>query len=126
MQWRSGMVKLKRAYEPATRGDGYRVLVDRLWPRGIRKQDLPLDAWAREIAPSTELRQWFHHDPDRWREFQQRYRRELKGGVAKERLRKLADRAEHGVVTLVFSAKDAEHSNAAVVRDLLARSRPVR
>ncbi len=116
------MVKLKRAREPTSRADGYRVLVERLWPRGVRKQDLPLDSWAKDIAPSTELRKWFQHDPDRWTEFQRRYKRELQKRPARERLRELAHRSRKGTVTLVFATHDAEHSNAKVLRDLLARA----
>jgi uncharacterized protein YeaO (DUF488 family) len=119
MQPSPGMVKLKRAREPPRRSDGHRVLVERLWPRGVRKADLPLDEWAKEIAPSTELRKWYGHEAARWPEFQRRYRRELKERAAKGRLRELADRAAHGTVTLIFSAHDAEHSNAVVLRDLL-------
>src|SRR5579859_4756523 len=114
------MVKLKRAREAASRGDGYRVLVDRLWPRGIRKPELPLDEWAKEVAPSTELRRWYRHDVTRWAEFQRRYKQELRQRQARERLAELAERAARGTVTLVFSSRDAEHSNAAVLRDLLA------
>ena len=113
------MVKLKRAREPARRSDGYRVLVERLWPRGVRKSELPIDSWAKEIAPSANLRKWFHHDPERWSEFQRRYKRELGRKAAKDRLRELADRSAEGTLTLVFSTHDAEHSNAAVLRDLL-------
>jgi uncharacterized protein YeaO (DUF488 family) len=120
------MVKLKRAREPAGRADGYRVLVERLWPRGVRKTDLPLDAWAKELAPSTELRKWFHHDPGRWSEFQRRYRRELGEKPAKDRLRELSDRSARGTVTLVFSAHDADHSNAVVLRNLLTPGAPER
>ncbi len=115
------MVKLKRAYEPAARGDGYRVLVERLWPRGVRKQALPLDAWAKEIAPSTELRKWFAHDPERWAEFRRRYREELRHQPEAEQLRALARRAASGTVTLVFSSHDGEHNNAVVLRDEIAR-----
>ena len=116
------MVKLKRAREPAARSDGYRVLVERLWPRGMRKADLRYDEWAKEIAPSTELRRWFHHDPERWREFRKRYRAELSAAPASEQLRRLARRAAGGTVTLVFSTHDAEHSNAAVLRDEIDRT----
>jgi uncharacterized protein YeaO (DUF488 family) len=115
------MVKLKRVYDPVSRGDGYRVLVERLWPRGIRKQDLPLDAWEKEIAPSQELRQWFGHDPDRWSEFKRRYRKELKQGPAPERLRALAERSVTRSVTLVFSSHDTEHNNAVVLKEELDR-----
>jgi uncharacterized protein YeaO (DUF488 family) len=87
------MVKLKRAYEPASRGDGYRVLVERLWPRGIRKDELALDEWRKEVAPSGELRKWFNHDPKRWREFKLRYLKELKETAAAEQLRALGELA---------------------------------
>lgn len=115
------MVKLKRAYEPASRGDGYRVLVERLWPRGIRKEALPLDEWRKEIAPSGELRQWFSHDPARWREFKLRYLKELKEATAAEQLRALADRAADGTLTLVFSSHDTEHNNAVVLKEQIER-----
>ena len=117
-------LKLKRAREAAARGDGFRVLVERLWPRGIRKLDLPLDDWLKEVAPSTELRKWFGHDPERWSEFQRRYREELKAKPASERLHALAERAAAQSVTLIFSSHDAEHSNALVLKeeiDKLAR-----
>ena len=115
------MIKLKRAYEPASRRDGYRVLVERLWPRGIRKEDLVLDAWEKEIAPSHELRKWFGHDPKRWSEFQKRYRQELKDSAAAERLHELARRAADGTVTLIFSSHDVEHNNAVVLAEVLER-----
>ncbi len=115
------MTKLKRAYEPASRSDGYRVLVERLWPRGIRKQELPLDAWEKEIAPSHELRKWFAHDPARWAEFKQRYRQELRHAAARDRLHALAERAAHASVTLVFSSRDTEHNNAVVLQEELER-----
>jgi uncharacterized protein YeaO (DUF488 family) len=115
------MIKLKRAYEPVSRRDGYRVLVERLWPRGVRKEDLVLDSWEKEVAPSHELRKWFSHDPKRWSEFQKRYRQELKEIEAAERLRELAQRAAEGTVTLIFSSRDVEHNNAVVLRDELER-----
>jgi uncharacterized protein YeaO (DUF488 family) len=115
------MIKLKRAYEPASRGDGYRVLVERLWPRGIRKQDLPLDGWEKEIAPSTELRKWFAHEPAKWSEFKQRYRRELKDRSIAGRLRELAARAADETLTLVFSSHDTEHNNAVVLKEEIER-----
>lgn len=120
------MVKLKRAYEPAARGDGYRVLVERLWPRGVKKEDLVLDAWEKEVAPSHELRRWFGHDPERWPEFKRRYRQELEEGPAMERLRELAARAARGPVTLVFSSHDGEHNNAVVLKETLERLGPAR
>jgi uncharacterized protein YeaO (DUF488 family) len=115
------MVKLKRVRDPAARSDGYRVLVERLWPRGVRKADLPMADWAKEVAPSTELRKWFAHDPERWAEFQKRYRRELGRGAAAKRLDELVERAAHGTVTLLFSTHDAEHNNAVVLKDAIER-----
>jgi len=115
------MVKLKRAYEPASRGDGYRVLVERLWPRGIRKEALPLDEWRKEVAPSGELRKWFSHDPQRWSEFKLRYLKELKAPAAAEQLRALAAVAADRTLTLVFSSHDAEHNNAVVLKAQIER-----
>jgi uncharacterized protein YeaO (DUF488 family) len=115
------MVNLKRAYEAASRGDGYRVLVERLWPRGIRKEALALDEWRKEVAPSGELRKWFNHDPERWSEFKLRYLKELKETAALEQLRALADRAAGGTLTLVFSSHDAEHNNAVVLKGQIER-----
>ena len=115
------MAKLKRAYDPAARGDGYRVLVERLWPRGIRKQDLALDEWMKVVAPSTTLRKWFGHDPKRWTEFRQRYLKELKTSPASEGLHALAERASKGTVTLIFSSRDAEHNNAVVLKHEIER-----
>ncbi|HEY7376890.1 MAG TPA: DUF488 domain-containing protein [Polyangia bacterium] len=114
-------VRLKRAYDPPARTDGYRVLVDRLWPRGVRKDDLRLDDWSKAVAPSDALRRWFGHDPARWTEFQRRYRAELARGAAAEALGTLAARAARGTVTLVFAAHDARHSNAAVLEQLLKK-----
>src|SRR3954469_4249187 len=108
-------VRLKRAYDPASREDGYRVLVERLWPRGVRKADLALDEWSKDVASSGALRTWFAHDPKRWTEFQRRYLAELRGAAAAAALRALAARAAAGTVTLVFSSHDVEHSNAAVL-----------
>jgi uncharacterized protein YeaO (DUF488 family) len=105
------MWQIKRAYDSAEKSDGYRVLVDRLWPRGLSKAKAHVDLWLRDIAPSTELRQWFAHDPAKWNEFQKRYRTELKKNKnAVTALRKVEK--EHGRVTLLFSAHDAEHNQA--------------
>lgn len=110
-------IAIKRVYEPAADSDGQRVLVDRLWPRGVRKEDARLDEWLKEIAPSDELRKWFGHDPERWTEFQKRYREELKGkGEALEQLRALTAK---GKVTLLFGAHDEKHNNAVVLADYL-------
>ena len=115
------MVETKRAYEAADRSDGYRVLVDRLWPRGVRKHALALDAWAKELAPSAELRRWFGHDPRRWRGFVERYRRELRAPAARERLDDLARRAANGAVNVVYGARDERHNDAVVIRGEIAR-----
>ena len=110
-------VRLKRAYEPAAPEDGVRVLVDRLWPRGLRKADAAIDRWMKDIAPSTQLRQWFGHDPERWPEFRRRYTRELQQqATAVDGLRELA---RGGRVTLVFAAHDEAHNDAIVLRDAL-------
>ncbi|HZK99497.1 MAG TPA: DUF488 domain-containing protein [Caulobacteraceae bacterium] len=110
-------VKLKRAYEKPGAADGVRVLVDRLWPRGVGKADAALDDWVKEIAPSTELRQWFGHDPARWAAFRIRYAAEVREHQGA--LRKLRDLARHGPLTLVYSAHDEVHNDAVVLRDFL-------
>jgi uncharacterized protein YeaO (DUF488 family) len=110
-------IRLKRAYSPRAPDDGARILIDRLWPRGVKKSEAAIDEWMKEIAPSTELRKWFGHDPERWQEFRRRYQTEI-GQHSDEfdRLRKLAQR---GRITLVFSAHDEAHNDAVVLRDLL-------
>jgi uncharacterized protein YeaO (DUF488 family) len=114
-------VQLKRAYEPAARSDGYRVLIDRLWPRGVSKKQAHLDEWAKELAPSSELRRWFGHDPARFETFRRRYRDEL---VAQDKkLRELRKRAREGTLTLVYGAHDNEHNDAVVLAELLRRGR---
>ncbi|MCB1980110.1 MAG: DUF488 domain-containing protein [Burkholderiaceae bacterium] len=118
-------VLIKRAYEPPAPQDGARILIDRLWPRGIKKEALVLDQWAKELAPSTALRQWFGHEPARWAEFQKRYAVELQAQA--EALDALRARARHSAVTLVYGAHDEAHNNAVVVRALLlapSRSAP--
>ena len=110
-------LRLKRAYEPAEPGDGVRILVDRLWPRGVSKAKAALDDWIKDIAPSTELRKWFGHDPARWAEFQRRYRAELLG--QSDALGRIRDLARTRVVTLVYSAHDEEHNDAVVLRAVL-------
>ncbi len=112
-------IRLQRAYEDPTANDGYRVLVDRVWPRGRTKRQLGLDAWTRELGPSSELRKWFGHDPKRWEEFQRRYRAELASDDKASLLAALADRARHGRVTLVYGARDVEHNQARVIADEL-------
>jgi uncharacterized protein YeaO (DUF488 family) len=114
-------LRLKRAYEPPAASDGYRVLVDRLWPRGVRREEARLDEWARELAPSVELRRWFGHDPGRFEEFRRRYTDELAG--QEEKLRELRRRAREGALTLVYSARDVEHNDAVVLAEILRRGR---
>lgn len=116
-------VRLQRAYEEPTPDDGYRVLVDRVWPRGRTREQLRLDAWARDLAPSTELRKWYGHEPARWEEFRTRYRTELAAPDRAMQLDELAERARTGRVTIVFGARDAEHSQAEVIAEELARRR---
>jgi len=115
-------VRLKRAYEPPERLDGYRVLIDRLWPRGVSKQEAQLDEWARELAPSSELRRWFGHDPAKFDEFRRRYREEL--AAQEETLRELRRRARAGTLTLVYGARDSEHNDAVVLAEVLRRGLP--
>lgn len=115
-----GEVRVKRIYESPSRDDGFRVLVDRLWPRGVTKADADLGLWLKEVAPSTELRQWFHHDPSREEEFAERYAAELDGNRAVAELRAVV--AQHPVVTLLYSARDRQANQAVVLRDYLART----
>ena len=112
-------IAIKRAYEAASTKDGYRVLVDRLWPRGVTKAQLKIDAWMREIGPSASLRKWYGHDPEKWEEFRNKYRQELSKPPRKAFLDELTDRARKGQVTLVFSARDTERSNAAVIAEMI-------
>ena len=114
-------IKIKRVYAPPSPGDGKRILIDRLWPRGVSKNSARIDVWLKDIAPSNRLRTWFNHDPDKWTEFAGRYRRELreKANVLQE----LRAEAGRGAITLLFAAKDEEHNNAVVLRDLLAGKR---
>lgn len=114
-------VRLQRAYDEPTRGDGHRVLVDRLWPRGRSKEALHLDSWARDLGPSTELRKWFGHDPMRWEEFRKRYRAELDDSSRAQALDDLAERAAKAPLTLVFGARDVEHNEAQVIAEALGR-----
>lgn len=112
-------LSLKRVYDEPASSDGTRVLVDRLWPRGLSKERAHVDIWLKEIAPSNELRKWFSHDPEKFAEFRRRYEAELKSETGQEALERLRNLAKQGPVTLVFAAHDTEHSNAAVLRDLL-------
>jgi len=115
-------IRLKRAYEPASPSDGDRVLIDRLWPRGVSKEQAKLDEWEKELAPSTELRKWFGHEPSRFDEFRRRYIDQLRG--ERSRLSALRRRAREGTLTLVYSAHDEEHNDAVVLADVLRRGLP--
>ncbi len=110
-------IKLKRIYEAAEKSDGTRVLVDRLWPRGVSKVEAQLDLWLKDVAPSSELRKWFGHDPDRWAEFQRRYRRELSKNH--EAVEQLAALAHKGRLTLLYGAKDETHNEAVVLKEFM-------
>jgi len=115
-------ILLKRAYEKPAKSDGFRVLVDRLWPRGVSKVNLRLDMWAKGAAPSTALRKWFGHDPERWLEFGQRYKIELKETEARDAVGEIVDRAKQApTITLIYGAKDTEHNEAVILRDMLKR-----
>lgn len=111
------MITVKRAYDPISRADGTRVLVERLWPRGLSKAKLLVDAWLKEVGPSTELRKWFGHDPDKWDEFRKRYRRELDSRP--DAWQAIVSAARRGPVTLVYSSHDTEHNNAVALQDYL-------
>ena len=112
-------LKLKRIYEPATPDDGARILVDRLWPRGLSKERAAIHRWMKEIAPSAELRKWFGHDPDRWQEFRRRYAQELRQHAAE--LDAINDLAKQGPVTLLYGARDEQHNDAVVLKEVLTR-----
>jgi uncharacterized protein YeaO (DUF488 family) len=112
-------MKIKRVYEKPEKSDGIRILVDRLWPRGLTKEKAGIDLWLKDIAPSTELRKWFGHDPEKWKEFRKRYSAELKKN--EEQLSLLKDQVKKGSVTLVYGAKDEEHNEALVLKELLNR-----
>lgn len=114
-------LRLKRVYEPATSRDGVRVLVDRLWPRGLTKKKAAVDHWMKDVAPSADLRKWFGHDVERWSEFERRYRSELR--QHKDLLDEIHKLTKRDTVTLLFGARDQEHNDAVVLRDVLARRR---
>ena len=114
-----GRLRLKRVYQPVAPEDGVRILVDRLWPRGLSKADAAIDHWMKEVAPSTELRRWFGHDPGRWSEFRRRYREELRQSTS--RLDRIRGLARDRTVTLLFGARDEEHNDAVVLREVLLR-----
>jgi uncharacterized protein YeaO (DUF488 family) len=110
-------IRIKRIYEPSARADGYRVLVDRLWPRGMKKEAAHIHVWEKEVAPSRELRVWFGHDPDKWEGFKKKYFAELKGSGAADHL--AGELRSHKTVTFLFSAHDEEHNNAVALREYL-------
>jgi uncharacterized protein YeaO (DUF488 family) len=112
-------IQLKRAYDPPEETDGERLLVDRLWPRGLRKEAAQLSAWLKELAPSEALRRWFAHAPSRWLEFQERYRAELRTPEKEDLIRQVAEKARQGKVTLIFAAHDISHNNAVVLKAAL-------
>jgi uncharacterized protein YeaO (DUF488 family) len=118
------MIRIKRTYEPRARGDGRRILVERLWPRGMKKEDLHADTWMKDVAPSTELRQWFGHEVERWDEFRRRYQRELNANP--DAWAPVLEASRRGTVTLLYSAHDVEHNGAVVLRDYLTRRNRVR
>jgi uncharacterized protein YeaO (DUF488 family) len=113
------MIRIKRTYDPAARSDGKRFLVERLWPRGMRKEALEMHSWQKEVAPSAALRQWFGHVPERWPEFRRRYEQELRENRAS--WLPILEAAQKGTVTLLFSAHDLERNSAVVLRDFLAK-----
>jgi uncharacterized protein YeaO (DUF488 family) len=114
-------ISLKRAYEPPAETDGMRVLVDRLWPRGVTKSRARIDLWLKDLAPSTALRKWFGHDPGKWPEFRKRYRAELKGNPA---LAELREQSRQRDITLVYAARDELHNDAVVLKQVLGRGAP--
>lgn len=112
-------IRLKRAYEKPSPDDGFRILVERLWPRGVSKASAGIDLWLKDLAPSAELRKWYSHDPDKWTEFRARYRQELK--TKREATHELKTRLKAGQVTFVFAAKDEEHNSAVVLKEFLEK-----
>jgi uncharacterized protein YeaO (DUF488 family) len=111
------MIRIKRAYDEPDREDGYRILVDRLWPRGISKEQLKADLWLREVAPSNELRKWFNHDPAKWEEFKKRYRQELAANPAFDQLKEIIKKEQ--IVTVLFGAADTQHNQAIALKEFL-------
>lgn len=120
---RNPMIHLKRAYDKPEKGDGRRFLVDRLWPRGVKKEDLALDEWYKEVAPSDDLRHWFGHDPEKWTDFQKRYRKELE--AKPESWQPLVTAVANGDITLIYAAHDTEHNNAVALKAYLEEKHPL-
>ena len=116
----SGMIKTKRIYESPAEENGFRILVDRLWPRGVQKEKVKIDQWLKEIAPSDELRRWFSHDPEKWEEFKKKYEKEL--ATKQELLNQIRQaEKEEGTVTLLYSARDTKHNNAVALKTMLGK-----
>ena len=115
------MLRIKRAYESKESSDGKRILIDRLWPRGVSKSEASIDEWLKDLGPSTDLRKWFRHDPEKWEEFKKRYRKELSAPDKVTLLENIARSADHANVTLIYSAKDTEHSDVKVLEELIAK-----
>lgn len=113
------MIVIKRVYEPASKEDGYRILVDRLWPRGLTKEKVAADVWLKELAPSAQLRKWYGHDPEKWKEFNVRYAKEL--ADKKELLKEIVTRGSNGKVTLLYAAKDELHNQGVALRDYISK-----
>jgi uncharacterized protein YeaO (DUF488 family) len=113
------MLRIKRVYEGSAKGDGFRMLVDRLWPRGLTKEKAGVDSWLREIAPSNELRKWYGHDPEKWPEFKKRYFKELK--EKEELVRQVEEKMRKGTVTLLFQAKEEKYNNAAALKEYVEK-----
>jgi uncharacterized protein YeaO (DUF488 family) len=113
-------IQIKRIYEPYAESDGYRILIDRLWPRGMKKENARIDKWLKEVAPSTTLRKWFDHDPEKWDQFRQKYHAELSGSAALGELLSYVDK--HKTITLLFAAKDQEHNHAIVLLQFITDS----
>ncbi len=112
-------MKTKRIYESAEKEDGCRILIDRLWPRGVSKENAKIDLWLKDIAPSDELRKWFGHDPKKWEEFKKKYAKELED--KQSLIKEIQEKAKKGTVTLIYSAKDTEHNNAIALKGILEK-----
>ncbi len=117
------MIKVKRVYEPASQDDGLRILVDRLWPRGLTKEGAAIYKWVKEVAPSDNLRKWFSHDPKKWEEFKRRYREELKAPEKMAILEEIKKMAKAGTVTLLFGAREERYNNAVALKEILETKR---
>jgi uncharacterized protein YeaO (DUF488 family) len=118
---RNVKIKIKRAYEQPDRDDGVRILVDRLWPRGLTKEKASVELWLKDIAPSTELRKWFAHDPDKWESFRRRYKTEISHNH--DLIKVLKQKAREGTITLIYGARDQKHNEALVLKQFLERSK---